>query len=110
MEALICGNAEKLQRTFYHPGRVVAVAVHDAVTQRTMVRADTECRSILLAHTQQGEKAIAHAIQLRAVGRIIVLDDLELLLIDVVAGIDAHLFDDASCDLGRIRRVVNVGH
>ncbi len=110
VEALIGCYAQELQGTFHHAGRIITVSIHDTVAERTMVGSNAQRRTVLRTDAQERQKALTHALQLGVVGGIIVFDNLELLFVDVVARIDAHLLNDAGSDLGSVWRIVNVGN
>ena len=85
----IARDAGKLQRALDHAERRVAVAVHDAVAQRTVIRADPHCAAMLLAKLHQRRKPFADALQFRCVVGVGVFLYRELFRIGVVAGIHA---------------------
>ena len=84
-------DAEKLQRALHHAERRVAVAVHDAVAERTVVRADAQGAPELLAPQEERRHRLADALQLGVVVAVGILPHREFLFVRVVAGIDAHL-------------------
>ena len=73
-----------------------------------MVRADAHSRSVFLADAHQRREALTNTFKFCHIFGIGVVDDGELLLIDIIAGIDAHLFHQSRSDLRSIRRVVDV--
>ena len=75
-----------------------------------MVRPETHGRAVFFTDPDQRNEAFSDPIQFGGVGSIIVLLYLELLLVDVVAGIDADLLYDPSRHFSSIGRVMDVGH
>ena len=103
-------DPRKLQRALHHPQRRVAVAVHDAVRQRSMIRPDPHGPPQFLAAIHQRHKLRADPLQLLLVIRIAVLPHLELLLVHEVPRIHPHLLHPLRRLHRRIRLEVNVRH
>jgi hypothetical protein len=87
------GDADELERALHHAERRVAVAVHDPVGERAVVRADAHRPAELLAAQHERRKRLVQPLQLAVVVRVGVLAHGELLLVGVVAGVHADLLD-----------------
>jgi len=108
--ALGFAHIEELERALHHAAGRVAVAVHDAVRERAVVRADTQGAAELLQPPHEGTEALRHTFELLGVLSVRVLPNLELLLVGVVARVDPHLLDVLGSRHGRTGREVDVGH
>ena len=93
MEAVFPADAGELQRAFHHAQRRIAVAVHDAVAEGTVVGPDTHGTAEAFAFEDERGEALLDARQFGGVGLVGVFLDGELLRVGVVAGIDADLLD-----------------
>ena len=91
MVAQVARDAGKLQRALHHAERRVAVAVHDTVAKAAVIGADTHGHAARPAQLDQRREALANAAQLSLILLVGVFDDLELLAIRVITGVDAHL-------------------
>ena len=80
----------KLKRTLHHPQWRVAVAVHDAVAERTVVGADTQCSVARFALLDERHELGLDASQLVGVLLVGVFADVEFFGVGVVAGIHAN--------------------
>ena len=89
------GDPRELQRAFDHAERRVAVVVHDPVGQRAVVGADPHRAAERLAELHQRDEFLADLGDFLGVFVVGVFADGELLLVDVVAGVDADLLDPA---------------
>ena len=103
-------DTQKLQRRLHHAQRRIAVAAQDAVGEGAVVGADAHSRAVLLADAHQRRELGPDPLQLGLVGSVGVVDLLELLLVGVVAGVDADLLHDAGGQLGGVRGEVDIGH
>ena len=110
VKALALAHVEELQRTLHHAGRRVAVAVQDAVRQRSVVGADANGAAAILAEAHQRQETLGDALDLLGVLRIGVLADSEPLLVGEVSGVDPHLLHVFRRDHGGVGREVDVGH
>src|SRR5262245_13863143 len=88
----VSSNSGEFERTFDHPERSVAVTVHDAIGERTVIRPDPHCDSSLPAQPNEWSKAFPDPFQLRCILFIGVFDDLEFFRIRVIPGIDSYFF------------------
>jgi hypothetical protein len=93
VEMAVARDAGEFEGALDHAERRIAVAVHDPVAQRTVVRADAHGPTSLPAEIDQGGKLLLDPLQLRFVLGVAVFLDGKLLRVGVVAGIDAHLLD-----------------
>ena len=89
----VARDAGEFERAFHHPERRVAVAVHDAVGERTVVSADAHRDAALFRELDQRRETFANALELGGVLRVGVFEDLEFFRVGVVAGIDPHFLD-----------------
>ena len=89
MVIVITGNAGEFKRTFHHAERRVAVTIHDAIRERSVVGADAHHPTTILAKLHQRRKFLANAFEFLLVLRIGVLADFELLLVGVISRIHA---------------------
>ena len=100
-EVLVATDAEELHTGSDHALGGVAVAAHDAVGERTVVYADANGRPVLATDVEEGDKAVANLLKLGGVFLVRVFQMAEGFdPIDIVAGVDAHLFDVASRRVG----------
>ena len=100
----------EFERALHHPERRVAVAVHDPVGKRTVIRADAHGAPVLLAKLDQRREPLADPLQLRRVLLVRVFENLELLRVGVIAGIDPDLLHPFRGFHGRLRLEMDVGH
>src|SRR5262249_4675840 len=96
------------ERALDHAARGVAVAVHDAVGERTVVGADAQRAAELLAAAHERAEALGNALDLRGPLRVAVLAHGELLLVGEVPGVDPHLLDVLGGEQRRLGREVDV--
>ncbi len=101
-------DAGKLQRALDHAERRVAVAVHDAIAERAVVRADAHGDAARLAQLDQRGEALPDSLELRQILLVAVFTHRELFRVGVVAGIDAHFFHPPSRLHRRVGLEVNV--
>ena len=110
MVIVITCDAGKLQRAFHHAERRVAIAVHDAIRERSMIGADAHHPSKILAKLHQRRKFLADAFELLLILRVGVLADFELLLVGVISRVHANFLHP----LGGLERGIglemDVGH
>ena len=109
MEVAIARDAGELQSALHHAQRRVAVAVHYAVAERTVVGADTQCSVARFALLDERRELGLDASQLVGVLLVGVFADIEFFGVGVVAGVDAHHlapFHRLECG---VRFEVNVG-
>ena len=106
--AEIAGDPGKLEGAFHHPEGRVAVAIHDAIAQASVVRADSHRDPMFLAELDERGKFFPNAGEFRVVLRVRVFAHSELLLVRVVAWIDAHLFHPLCRFHGRFRLEMDV--
>lgn len=107
---VIASDAGKLEGAFAHAEGGVAIAVHDAIRERAVVRTDAHGAAEILAECHQWNELVADFFQLGFVLVVGVFADFEFLLIDVVAGIDADFFDPLGGFHGGIRFEMDVGN
>ena len=86
----------KFQRAFNHSQRRVAVAVHDAVAQASMICSNPHRNAAFSAKSDQWSELLADAANLRLVFLIRVFTDLKFFGVGKVARVDAHLVNPAS--------------
>jgi hypothetical protein len=91
------------------PSGRVAVAVHDPVAQRAVVRADPHRAAELLAALDEGRERLVEPLQLADVVRVAVVAHGEPLLVRIVARVDADLLDVLDGLHGRLGQEVDVG-
>ena len=110
MVTLLPGEPGKLQRTFHHAERRVAVAVHDPVAQRTVIRADAHGDAARPAQLDQGREFFPDTPDLGRILFVAVFAHRKFFRVRIVARVDPHLVHP----LGRLERRVglkmNVGH
>ena len=118
-ELFLDKHAQELHHALDHTGRRVAVAAHDAVTQRAVVHTQAHSRVVVAAHLDKGQQRLTHALEL---GVILFLGKFKLLecacRIHKVSRVDAytltHLGGSKRClgievDVGNQRDVASVG-
>ena len=110
MEATIASDAGKFQRALDHAQRRVAVAIHDAVAERTVVGADTQCAVARFAFLDERRKLRLDTRQLIGVLLVGVFADVEFFGVGIVAGIDAHHLAPLDRLHRGVRLEVNVRH
>ena len=112
LEVLFLTNAEKFHATLHDTLGCVAVTAHDAVRERTVVHADAKRRSMLTTDGEQAQKTLFQTAKLGGIFLIGVLQMLELAgRVHIVAGIDAHFFDNAAgSHIGHVRIEMHIGH
>ena len=110
MEIVLAGDAGELQRALDHAERRVAVAVHDAVAQRAVVRADAQGAAEALGLQHERGELLLDALQLLGVRVVGVFLDGELLGVGVVAGVHADLLDPLHGLHRGLGLEVDVGH
>ena len=99
----------KLKRTLHHAQWRVAVAVHDAVAERAVVGADTQCSVARFALLDKRPKFLFDAVKFRGILVVRVFADVEFFGVSVVAGVDSnHLAPLHRLECG-IRLEMNVG-
>ena len=81
----IARDAGELERALDHAERRVAVAIHDAIAERAVVRADAHGDPALLAQPNEWRKSLPDSLQLGRILFVGVFDDLELLRVGVIA-------------------------
>ena len=99
----------KLKRALHHAQRRVAVAVHDAVAERAVVGADTQCAVARFAFLDERRELGLDASQLVGVLLVGVFADIEFFGVGVVAGVDAHHLAPFHRFKSGVRLEVNVG-
>ena len=104
------GDAGKLERTLHHAMRRVAMTVHDAVTEATVIRADAHGATEAFALLHEGHELGLHVGHFFGVLLVGVLLDRELLFVGVVAGIHADFFHPLHSFHGGIWLEVDVSH
>ena len=110
LEAVGFRDADELEGGLHHPVRRITEAVHDAVGEGAVVRADAERAPEFLGAEDQRREGRVEALQLLGVGRVGVFQHRELLLVGVVAWVHAdllHVFDRLHRRGGQ---EVDVGH
>ena len=107
---LTFADAQKLHAALHDAFRRVAVAVADAVGERSVVHTDAYGGVVLLANVEEWHKALVDFLQflrILLIG-IFVLDELPC-RVYVVARIYANLFGDARRHVGHVGVEVDVG-
>jgi len=87
----IARDPGEFQRAFHHPEWRVAVAIHNSIGKRSVIRADPHGDAALLAKIDQRRKPFADSIQLGCVLLIAVFANQKLFRVGVIARIDSHL-------------------
>ena len=93
MKVVPAGDAGKFECAFDHAQRRVAVAIHDPITERAMIRPDANGAIELFALEHERCEFFFNAAQFLVVLLVRVFQDGEVFLVGVVAGVDAHLLD-----------------
>ena len=110
MVSVVTRNPRELQRAFHHAERRVAIAVHDAIRERSVIGADAHHPTVLLAKLYQRRKFRADTLEFLLVLRVGVLADFKLFLVGVIPRVHADFFHP----LGRLERGIrlemDVGH
>ena len=110
-EVLALTDAQKLHAAFDDALGGVAITAHDAVGKRTVVHTDAQRRVVRTADGKQPAKPCLKAGKLGSILLVGIGQMFELpRRVDVVTGIDAHLFDDGCCDVGHVWIEVHVSH
>ena len=110
MEILLPRDPGKFQGTLDHPMRGIPIPIHDAIRQRSMIRANPNGDFSLCTKLHQGDEGFLDPGQLLGVLIVGVLPDGEFLLVGKVSWIDTN-FLHPLCGLHRrIRFEMNVGH
>ena len=99
----------KLKRTLHHPQWRVAVAVHDAVAERAVVGADTQCAVACFRLLDERRKFLFDAVEFRGIFVVGVFADVEFFGVGVVAGIHANHLAPFHRFKSGVRLEVNVG-
>ena len=110
MVIVITRDARELQRTFHHAERRVAIAVHDAIRERSVVGADAHHPTAILAKLHQRRKFRTNAFELLLILSVGVLADFELLLIGVIPRVHADFLHPLGGFERGIRLEMNIGH
>ena len=93
MEILFLADAKKLHATLYDAFRSIAIAVADAVGERTMVYADADSSMVLLADIEERNESFLNLLEFVGIFLVcIFLLDKLAGRIHVVAWVDTHLF------------------
>lgn len=92
VEIMCPGDAGKLQCALHHAVWCIAMAVHDAVAERAMIRADAHGSVQRFALLHEGHELLLHVGDFLGVFGVGVFLHRELLFVGIVAGIDAHFF------------------
>jgi hypothetical protein len=108
--AEFAGYACELERAFDHAERRVAEAVHDAVAQAAVVRADPHRDAAILAERHQRGEALADARNFSGVFGVRVFTDIEFFRVGEVAGIDANLVHPLGGLEGGVWLEMNIGN
>ena len=106
----IARDSGELERAFDHPKRRVAVAVHDAIGERAVVRADPHGDPALPAEPDERREALPDPVQLRRVLLVCVFDDLELFRVGVISGVDPNFFHPFRRFQGGFRFEMDIGY
>ena len=101
---MLAGDPGELERALDHAARRVAVAVHDPVAQRAVIRPDAQRAAELLAEQHERCELLVDPRQLLGILVVRVFLDLKFLLVRVIAGVDPDLLDP----LGRFHRRVRL--
>src|SRR5205085_7360258 len=84
----IARDPGEFERAFHHAQRRVAVAIHDPIRERTVIRPDAHRAPELPAKFYQRREALADPLQLGGVLFVGVFEDLELFRVGVIAWVD----------------------
>ncbi len=107
--AEFAGDAGELERALHHAERRVAEAVHDAVAQRPVVRADAHGDAAGAAKLDKGREFVPDTSDLRRVLLVRVFADGELLRVRVVPGVNPDFLDPFRRFQGGLGLEVDVG-
>ena len=104
-------DTQKLHAGSNHPFGRITVATHDAVGQRAVINADANGCSVFPADGKERNKAVAYLLDFGGILLVGVSQLVECLeAVDIVTGIDAHLFDCRGCHVGCTRVEMDVGN
>ena len=111
MEILLLADAQELQAAFYDALWRIAIAVADAVGERTVVHADADGCMMLLADVEERHEAVFYLLEFVGVLLIgiFLLDELAG-RIHIVARVYAHLLAVECSHVGNVRIEVNIGY
>jgi hypothetical protein len=107
---MVLADAHEFQGRLDHALGAVPVTIHDAVGKRPVVRSDAHAHTELSGPPDQWRKDLLDAFQLGVVLGVAVLANGELLLVGVVARVDANLVYVLDGLHRGGRREMNVGH
>ena len=110
MVILLPREPGKLQRTFHHAERRIAVAVHDPVAQRTVIRADAHGDAARPAQFDQGRELFPDTPDLGRILLVAVFAHREFFRVGIVARVDPHLVHPLGGLERRVGLEMNVGH
>ena len=107
--AEIAGDPGKLKGTFHHTERRIAEAVHDPVTERSVVGSYAHRHPALPTELHERCKTFPDPVNLRLVLGIGVIADVEFLGIGEVARVDTNLLNPMCSFHGGLRLEMDVG-
>ena len=111
MEILLLADAQEFEAALYDALWRIAIAVADAVGERTVVHADADGCMMLLADVEERHEAVFNLLEFVSILfiSIFLLDELAG-RIHVVARIYAHLLAVEGSHVGNVRIEVNIGN
>ena len=110
-ELLAHANAEKLHAALHDASRGVAIVAHDAIGERTMIHPDANGSAVFAADGEQLLEACFKTLEFCGIFFVSIFHTFEgARRINVVTRIDAHFFDDGSCQICYFRVEVHICH
>ena len=111
VELFAAEDAQKLHATLHDALGRVAIARHDAIGEGAVVHADAHRRMLFFTDVDERHEPILYLLQFLSVFLVGVFQMFELAAgIDIVAGVDAHLFAIQSGHVGGMSGKVHIGH
>ena len=110
-ELLAHANAEKLHAALHDASRGVTIVAHDAIGERTMIHPDANGSAVFTADGEQFLEARFKALEFCSIFFVSIFHTLESARrINVVTRVDAHFFDNGSCQICYFRVEVHICH
>ena len=106
----IAGDAGEFESAFHHAQRRIAITIHDAITERSVIGPDANGDASGLAKRDEWGEPFANPFEFCRVLGIRILNDFELFRVRVIAGIDPDFFDPSGGFKGRLRLEMDVGN
>ncbi|MNX91719.1 hypothetical protein D3C86_1238240 [compost metagenome] len=110
MEVLAAGNAEKFHGTFHHTIMCIPVTAHNTVTERSMVRTDTDSSMMFFTDIDQGDEFFSNSVQFFLIVLIGIRKGFKFLFVYIVARIHTHFLDQLCGNFRSIRRVMYISN